>query len=169
MRARLACAAVVLVSSALHAQSRVLDLSGRWRLVEPTVEQRAVDTLAITSPDQLLITHTAREITIEHPSKPGTHPEAGTFEYGSGGFVGDLPGSVTPLQGTWSVSHIGTQLVISKSATYPPNDRGVRVTIATGSMWRLDSADRLAIEFGEERAGERPKVATRVYVKVASQ
>ena len=165
MRASLACAAVVLVSSALHAQSRVPDLSGRWRLIEPTAVQRAADTLAITSPDQLLITHTARDITIEHPSKPGTHPEAGTFEYGSGGFVGGLPGSVTPLQGTWTVSHVGTQFMISKSTTHPPNDRGIRITIATGSMWRLERADRLAIEFGEERAGERPKIATRVYLR----
>jgi hypothetical protein len=28
-------------------------------------------------------------------------------------------------------------------------------------MWRLETPNRLVIEFGEERAGERPKIATR--------
>ena len=35
-----------------------------------------------------------------------------------------------------------------------------------GSMWRLETPNRLVIEFGEERPGERPKMATRVYVKM---
>ena len=56
--------------------------------------------------------------------------------------------------------------MMSRSAEDPPNDRGIRITIARGSMWRLDGRDRLVIEFSEERTGERPKIAIRVYVRV---
>ena len=59
---------------------------------EPTAAERALDTLVIDSPDQLLITQTPFAITVEHPSKHGTHPEAGEFHYGSGGRDGGLPG-----------------------------------------------------------------------------
>ena len=95
MRASLVCA-VVLVSAALYAQSRPPDLSGRWRLVEPTPAERSLDMLAITSPDRLLITDTPREIVIEHPSKTGTHPEAGTFEYGAAAGSADFPAVAQP-------------------------------------------------------------------------
>jgi hypothetical protein len=166
MRTSLACAVIVLVAAMLHAQSRVLDLSGRWWLVEPTAAERALDTLTITSADQVLITHTRSGITIEHPSKRGTHPEAGVFEYGAGGSGRiALPGRRSSIDQQWSVTHIGTQLMISRS-TISADDT---VTVARGSMWQLDGPDRLVIEFGEERPGERPKVATRVYVKVGSQ
>jgi hypothetical protein len=33
-------------------------------------------------------------------------------------------------------------------------------------MWRLETPNRLVIEFREEREGERPKIVTRVYVKL---
>lgn len=161
---------VVLAFSALAAtgiaQTGGPDFSGRWRLVQPTAAQLAQETLTVTAPDELLVKQTRREITIEHPSQPGTHPEAGTSEYGSGGFVGDLGDSLTPLRGTWGVSYIGTQLMISRSTTYPPDARGARSTVARGSMWRLEAPSRLVIEFGEERAGERPTIATRTYTKV---
>lgn len=169
MRTSLACAAAVLTSAVLHAQSRVLDLSGRWWLVEQTAAERARDTLAVTSPDQLLITHTARGITVEHPSKRGTHPEAGTFSYGAGGVVGGLPGHGISIDEQWTVTHIGTQLMISRSAMLSSDRSDVRMKVTRGSMWQLDGADRLVIEFGEERPGQRPRVATRVYVRVASQ
>ena len=161
-----ACAAVLLISAALHAQHRVLDLSGRWWLVAPTAAERALDTLAIVSPDQLLIRHSRRAIVIAHPSKSGTHPEAGTFSYGLGGLVDGAAGQGNNVDEQWSVSHIGTQLMISRSTFDRPD---VRLRVARGSMWRLDGPDRLIIEFGEERPGERPKIATRTYVKVASQ
>jgi hypothetical protein len=166
MRAILACAAIVLVANVAHGQSRVLDLSGRWWLVEPTAAERALDTLVVTSPDQLLITHTRFGLTIEHPSKPGAHPEAGVFEYGAGasGRI-RLPGRGSQVDQQWSVTHIGTQLMISRS-TRSADDSA---TVARGSMWLLDGPDRLVIEFGEERPGERPKIATRIYVKVGSR
>jgi hypothetical protein len=151
------------------AQSNRPDFSGQWRLVQPTPSELAQETLIVVAPDELLIRQTPRELFIEHPSKSGTHPETGTFEYGSGGFIGDLPGSLTPLQGRWGVSYIGTQLMISRSTTYPPDARGARSTVARGSMWRLEAPNRLVIEFGEERAGERPKIATRTYRKVTPQ
>ena len=143
------------------------DFSGRWRLVAPTAAQLTNEALTINAPDELLVKQTSFEIIIAHPSKPGTHPEAGTLEYGNSGFVGDS-GSPTPLRGRWSVSYIGTQLMISRSTIYPPDAGGVRGTVARGSMWRLESPNRLVIEFGEERAGERPKIAARAYMKVAS-
>jgi len=33
------------------------------------------------------------------------------------------------------------------------------------SMWRVEAPDRLVIEFGQERTGERLKTATRRHVK----
>jgi hypothetical protein len=148
-------------------QGQEPDFSGRWQLVQPTAPERSADTLDIASPDQLRITQTPIAIVVEHPSEPGTHPEARTFEYGSGGRIGGLPGRGNSVDETWGVTHIGTQLMISRSITRPPDERGVRITIAHGSMWRLEAPNRLVIEFGEERTGERPKVATRVYLKVA--
>jgi hypothetical protein len=167
MRTVPACVAIVLVAAALHGQSRVLDLSGRWWLVEPTAAQRALDTLDITPPDQLLITHTRLGITIEHPSKRGTHPEAGVFEYRVSGRTA-MPGR-GGIEQQWSVTHIGTQLMISRSTALPSETSDVPIRVARGSMWQLDGPDRLVIEFGEERHGERPKVATRVYIKVGSR
>jgi hypothetical protein len=164
MRTIPAFVAIVLVAAVLHGQSRVLDLSGRWWLVEPTAAQRALDTLAISSPDQLLITHTRLGITIEHPSKRGTHPEAGVFEYRASGRIA-MPSRGSSIEQQWSVTHIGTQLMISRS-TRSIDDSA---TVARGSMWLLDGPDRLVIEFGEEHPGERPKIATRVYVKVGSR
>jgi hypothetical protein len=163
MRMGLTCAAV-LAAGVLRAQDLPPDVSGRWRLVELTVTERALDTLAIASPDELLITQTPFAVIVEHPSRPGTHPEAKTFEYGSGGVVEDL-GDRGLSTGTWSVSYVGTQLTISRSTTYPPDERGARTTVASGSMWRLETSNRLVIEFGEERSGERPKVATRAYIR----
>jgi hypothetical protein len=113
-----------------------------------------------------VIRQTSRELIVEHPSKPATHPESGTFEYGIGGFVGDS-GRPTPLRATWGVTYIGTQLMISRTTIYPPDERGIRDTVVRGSMWRLEGTTRLVIEFGEERAGERPKIAIRTYTKVA--
>ena len=167
MRTALAvCATVILLAVTTVGQSRVPDFSGRWQLVEATAAERAAETLVITSPDELLITHTPRQIAIEHPSKAGTHPEAGMFEYGSGGRIGGLPGRHNTIDERWGVTHIGTQLMISRSSTVPSNEPDARVTLVCGSMWRLEGPDRLVIEFGEERPGERPKIATRVYTKM---
>jgi hypothetical protein len=170
MRAIAAAAALSLCAfgATARAQTGGPDFSGRWRLVVPTAAQLAAETLTVAAPDELLVKQSSREITIAHPSKPGTHPEAGTLEYGSGGFVADSD-TFPLLRGTWGVTYIGTQLMISRTTTYPPDERGARDTVARGSMWRLDMPTRLVIEFGEERAGERPKIATRTYMKVAPQ
>jgi hypothetical protein len=155
---------VVLIAVPLWAQDRP-DFSGRWRLVQPTAAELALDTLIITAADQLVVTDTLREIVITHPSNAGTHPEAGTFQYGSGGFVGGLPGGAA-TNGTWGTTYLGLQLMMSRTLMLPADERGVRATLARGSIWRLEAPDRLVIEFGEERTGERPKIATRVYVRV---
>ena len=157
-------ASLVLIAAPLSAQDRP-DFSGRWRLVQPTATELALDTLTITPADQLVVTDTRREIVITHSANPGTHPEAGTFQYGSGGFVGGLPGGGA-TNGTWGTTYVGMQLMMSRSLMLPADDRGVRATLARGSIWRLEAPDRLVIEFGEERTGERPKIATRVYVRV---
>jgi len=159
-----ACAVILVIAVASLAQSRPLDLSGLWQLAEPTAAERALDTLVITSPDQLLIADSPLEIVVTHPSKPGTHPEAGTFGYGERGIVGGLPGGASTEE-QWGVAHVGTQLMISHSTTRQLDDRAVRMTLARGSMWRLEAPNRLIIEFSEERTGERPKVATRTYAK----
>ena len=164
-RSAAACAAILLIATAPLAQSGPPELSGLWQLAEPTAAERAVDTLEITSPDQLLITGTPTAITVAHPSKPGTHPEAGSFKYGEGGIVGGIPGSGNSTEEKWGVTHIGTQLMISRSTTRLLDDRRVRMTLARGSLWRLEAPNRLVIEFSEERTGERPRVATRTYVK----
>ena len=85
-----------------------------------------------------------------------------------GGVVGGVPGGMSH-ESNWGVSHIGTQLMISRSTKGAYDDRGIRITHAHGSMWRLNGPTRLVIEFSEERTGERPKIAARVYVKVAPQ
>jgi len=96
------------------------------------------------------------------------HPEAGSFGFGSRGTIGGLPGGSETIDKT-SVSQIGTQLVISRSVTRVPEAGGVRITVARGSMWRLEGQNRLVIEFSEERTGERPRVAVRSYVRAAPQ
>jgi hypothetical protein len=149
------------------AQSAPPDLSGRWRLVQPTAAELSAATLTIDAPDELLISQTQRAITIEHPSKPGTHPQAGTFRYGVGGNIGAPLGNTINTHENWGVTHIGTQLMISRSII--PDENGIAIPVTRGSMWRLEAPDRLVIEFGEERPGQRPKIATRVYVKVAGQ
>ena len=164
MRTAMTYAAFVLIAASLCAQDRP-DFSGRWRLVQPTTAELALDTLTITAADQLAVTDTRREIVITHPGNPGTHPEAGTFQYGSGGFVGGLPGGAV-TNGRWGTTYIGMQLMMSRSLMLPADDRGVRATLARGSIWRLEAPDRLVIEFGEERTGERPKIAARVYIRV---
>lgn len=162
------CMSALLIAAASFAQHSRPDFSGRWRLVEPTGADLADDTLGVHAPDELFITHSPLTITIEHPSQPGTHPEAGTFEYGSGGIVGGLPGRGTSIDERWGVTHMGTQLMISRSMTHPPDERGVRITVTRGSMWRLAGPDQVVIDFSESRSGERPKIATRSYGKIAS-
>src|SRR5687767_12158182 len=130
-----ASAAIMLIAAATRAQSRPPDVSGRWQLVEPTSAERALDTLAINAPDQLLITQTPLAIVIEHPSQPGTHPEAGTYRFGTGGYVGSS-GGTSLLRETWDASFMGTQLLLSRSMTFL-DERGVRSALASGSMWRL--------------------------------
>jgi hypothetical protein len=166
-RATAAWGAILLFTAAPRAQSLPPDLSGRWQLVEPTTAERAQDTLAIDAPDQLLITQTPLAIVVVHPSRSGTHPEAGTYRFGTGGYVGGSD-RTSPLSETWDASFIGTQLVLSRSTTLAPDERGARGAVARGSMWRIDTPGRLTIEFSEERPGERPKIAARVYVAAST-
>ena len=166
MRSNLAaCTSVVLIVATPAAQDRPPDLSGRWQLVQPTAAERARDTLEIVSPDQLLITQTPLELIVEHPSTPGTHPEAQTVKIGVAGVIGGIPGSGHTTEERWSVTHIGTQLMISRT-TINRHEQQPSRSFTRGSTWRLEGPNRLVIEFGEERPGERPKMATRVYVKM---
>ena len=160
-----ACMSGLLIPAAPAAQTRPPDLSGRWQLVQPTASERARDTLDIVSPDQLLITQTPLVMTVEHPSTPGTHPQAETVTIGVAGMIGGIPGSGNTTEERWSVTHIGTQLMISRTTINRYEHQPGR-SFTRGSMWRLETPDRLVIEFGEERPGERPKIATRVYRKV---
>ena len=160
------CASALLVAAAPLAQNQPPDFSGRWQLVEPAPAERPLDTLDITSPDELLITQTLLAIRVEHPSKPGTHPEAALFGFGSGGTIGGLPGRGASIDET-RVWQIATQLVISRSSTRLPDGLGVRITFARVSIWRLEGPNRLVMEFGDERTGEPPRVAVRTYVRVA--
>jgi hypothetical protein len=159
-------AAVVLCSSTI-AQSRVTDFSGRWVIIASRPESGEPDSLTIETPDELRITQTPQSFTIEHPSKPGTHPAAGTFKFGEGGTVGgtvaDLSAAPSSFETRWGISFFGTQLMMSRSTT--TIDKGVQTTVASGSFWRLDERGRLVIEFREERAKDRPRVATRVYMR----
>lgn len=155
----LACLlAIVLLATDAGAQSRGTDFSGHWLLVTP--DPAEPDTLQINAPDQLVIRQTSRRITIEHPSRRGSHPAAGIFPFGSGGLAG---GSTTGGAGRWGTTFFGTQLMMSTSTTSIEN--GVETTVAYGSFWLLDRQGRLVIEFREERSKERPKIAIRVYVR----
>lgn len=160
-----ACASALLIPVAPAAQTRPPDLSGRWQLVHPTAAERARDTLNIVSPDQLLITQSPLEMIVEHPSTPGTHPPAETVNIGVAGVIGGIPGSGNTTEERWSVTQIGTQLMVSRT-TINRHEQQPRRSFTRGSMWRLEGPDRLVIDFGEERAGERPKIATRVYRRI---
>ena len=151
--------ATVLCSGAI-AQSRDTDFSGRWVLTASRPEPDEPDTLVVTAASELLISQTPKTIIIEHPSKPARYPAAGTFEFGSGGFVGDAVSG----EGRWGVTFFGTQLMMSRS-TSTLDINGSRTTAAYGSFWLIDGRGRLVIEFREERTKERPKVAMRVYVR----
>ena len=160
-----ACTSALLIVAAPLAQDRPPDLSGRWQLVEPTAAERASDSLEIVSPEQLLITQTPLAMIVEHPSTPGTHPEAQTYKYGVGGVIGGIPGSGNTNEERWAVTHIGAQLMISRTTTNRRDEDPLRSTVTRGSMWRLETPNRLVIEFSEERTGERPRVAVRTYVR----
>ena len=160
-----ACTALLFLTASLIAQASPPDLTGRWRLVEPTAAERAQDTFAITSPDELLLTQTPLALIVEHPSKSGTHPAAGVFKYGVSGTVSGRIGA-GPAETTTTITHIGTALVISHSATAPADVRGVRVTVGHGSTWRLEGSNVLVIEFTEQRAGQPPGIANRSYMKI---
>lgn len=107
-------------------------------------------------------------MTVEHPSRPGTHPEAQTFKIGVGGAMGTIGtgGRGNTTEERWSVTHIGTQLMISRT-TISRYEQQPSTSFTRGSMWRLETPNRLVIEFGEERTGERPRAAVRTYVRVA--
>ncbi len=152
----------VLIAGVASAQSRETDFSGHWVLVISD-RGRSVepDTLMIDAPDQLLVRQSSQSITVEHPSRRGTHPAAGTFEFGAGGFVGDRIRRAE--QGRWDTTFFGTQMMMSTSTTSVA--KGIETTVAHGSFWLLDQHGRLFIEFREHRSHEHPKVATRVYVR----
>lgn len=149
------------------AQSDRPNLSGRWVLADSSVQiPGGRETLKITAPDELAITQTSLAITIQHPSKPGTHPSAGTFKFGIGGTTSGVGGlNSVGAESRWEVSWLGSQLIISDSTTAPPNASGIRVTVAHGSTWSLDPKGRLIIEFDERRTGANPRGTTRVYVR----
>ena len=173
MRIRLAlawCTAWYVLAGAMppadniHAQSVQTDFSGRWVLDRSRAPGLEPDTLVIAEADELIVKQTQTAITIEHPSRPGTHPAPGVFEFGSGGRTGGLPGTIPPSESRWGTTFFGTQLQMSESTT-SVDANGVATTSAYGSIWLLDKSGRLVIEFREEHSGERPKIATRIYTK----
>ena len=156
--------AFALLAVTAAAQSTRADLSGRWVLVSSgPVNRDGFDTLEIAPADELLVTQTPSMITIEHPSKRGTHPAVGTFKFGVGGTIGGVPGGASS-ETKYEVSFFGTQLTISDS-TITPDASGGRITSARGSTWQLDLDGRLTIAFRETRSNERPRTATLVYVR----
>jgi len=159
-----ALGAAVLPVVRTDAQSVQTDFSGSWVLDRSRPPGLEPDTLVISEVDELLVKQTQTAITIGHPSRPGSHPAPGVFEFGSGGRVGGLPGTVPPSESRWGTTFFGTQLLMSESTT-SVDAAGVPTTSAYGSIWMLDKTGKLVIEFREERSGERPKVATRVYTK----
>ena len=167
MRPLTAACIIVLVLFARPggAQSKEINFSGRWVLAASgAASPLEPDTLEISAADEILIIQTKLSITVDHPSKRAAYPAAGTFEFGSGGFVGGLPNSgVNPTQGRWGTTFFGTQLMMSKSTTTA--DNGVDTTVAYGSFWSLDERGRLVIEFREEHSRERPKTAVRIYTR----
>jgi len=159
MRGILSTCTLLVLSAAVNsaAQAKPPDFSGRWVLTDAPSE---TETLAITVPDELAITQIPLAVAIEHPAKPGTHPQSGTFRFVIGGTISS-DGSETRSGVSW----VGYQLIISSSTTSPPDARGVRVTVGYGAIWSLDRDGRLVIEFGENRTGTTPKTATRVYIR----
>jgi hypothetical protein len=160
MRSAAVMAAAISLTAAPAAQNQYPDLSGRWQLVEPTAAERAVDTLAIIAPDELLITQTPLAITIEQPSTRGTHPSAGTLKFVVGGTISST-GSESRFDAGW----IGQQLTINSSTSSAPDQKGDRITHSKGSMWTLEADGRLAIDFTEKRSGEFARMARRIYVR----
>jgi hypothetical protein len=156
--------ALGLLATALNAQSKPTDFSGRWVVTALRPHPDELDTLSIVAASELLVVQTPQQITIQHPVTQGTHPQAGTFEFGSGGWVGGLPGG-RDSSGTWDTRFAGTQLMISRTTRTAAN--GTREDSATGSIWQLDGNGRLVIEFREERPNERPKIAARVYERAS--
>src|SRR5262245_13449780 len=112
-----ALGAAVLPAVRTHAQSVQTDFSGRWILDRSRPSGVEPDTLVITEVDELIVRQTQTAITIEHPSKPGSHPAPGVFEFGSGGRVGGLPGTLPPSESRWGSTFFGTQLLMSESTT----------------------------------------------------
>ena len=159
MRTSLVACVALPLSASLLAQASPPDLTGHWRLVEPTAAERAADTLAITPPDELLITQRPLAITIEHPSTRGTHPSAGTFKFVVGGTI-----SSTGAESRFDAGWIGPQLTINSSTSSAPDAKAHRITHSTGSMWTIEADGRLTIDFTEKRSGEFARIARRVYV-----
>ena len=145
------------------AQSRVTDFSGAWVLTSERPVPDDPDTLEISAVEEFVVTQTQRFVSVEHTAKPGSHPAAGTFDFGVRGTVGGIPGGLQH-ELTLSVGFFGTQLIISENST-DADATGFRVTTGHGSIWLLDTDGRLVIEFREARSKERPKTATRVYIR----
>ena len=146
------------------------DFSGRWALTVSAIARSAgPDTLDVVAPDELLITQTPLAITIEHPSKAGTHPPAGTFTFGAGGTVGGVPRKASDVsradfESRWGVSFVGSQLIISQSTT-ASDANGITITEATAATWVLDRDGRLIIELEHRRTGQDTKSTTRIYIR----
>jgi hypothetical protein len=164
--------AVVLPGNTLAVQSQPPDFSGRWMLAAPSsAASSGPDTLDVVAPDELLVAQTPHAITVQHSSKPGTHPAAGTFEFGTGGRVGGIPGRALGIlaaesESRWSVSFVGSQFIISDSTTVRKGDARP-VTGVTAATWMINGEGRLVINFREQRTGQSSKSATLVYVRSA--
>lgn len=124
------------------------DFSGQWFLmVAPETARTGVQLMADTTADNLTIRQTATSITVEHPSKLGTHPRAATHGFGSHGIVGGA-GELFRSDVFW----FGDQLVIEATSSDAPDAEGQTRTIESSEIWSLDFNGRLVIDCAERQS-----------------
>lgn len=122
------------------AQSRP-DFSGRWYLIGPAEGYDGSAPMPEgMAAEELIVSHDATFITVEHRRTPSRHPKAATHRLGSAGTVGSA--------GQESGTHVfwfGSQLIISTTSTGSPDAEGRRRSYGYEEMWSLDHDGRLVI------------------------
>jgi hypothetical protein len=119
-----------------------------------------VQSLPITAADELTIAQAATSITVEHPSKLGSHPRAATHRFESYGTVGGA-GERFRSDVFW----FGDQLVIETTNTEAPDAKGRTRTIEVSEMWSVDGSGRLVIDCAERQSGAAGRSAKLTYKK----
>lgn len=134
--------------------SQTPNFSGRWVLVSPPVLARQ-PLLILDAASELVVTQDARSFTVEHPAKPGSHPQPGTHRFGSSGAITSGDGR------SWSDTFwFGAELII-ESGTQMPGSAGPRSS--WGEKWALEDDGRLEIRIVAERTGAAKEIVTLVY------